>query len=107
MREAGDLMREVSQKRTFDEVLQSLKGRTVTEIQCVSVNTDHRGPWSLVMQFGALRLWTVVDDLSLADDQDSWRRQRTPETKAKPWRIVSPVKPRRKKVSAKRKRGRS
>jgi hypothetical protein len=100
-------MREATQARSFDEVLQSLKGRTVTEIQCVSVNTDQWGPWSLVIHFGAFRLWTVADSMSLADDHNLWERLRAPEKSAKSWRILSPAKPRRKKLAAKRKRGRS
>jgi hypothetical protein len=65
-------MNEVRQARTFDDLLQSLKGRTVTEIQSVILNIDGSGSRALLIRFGALSLSTIVDSLTITDDQGIW-----------------------------------
>jgi hypothetical protein len=65
-------MNEVRQARTFDDLLQSLKGRTVTEIASVVLNIDGSGRRALLIRFGALSLSTIMDELTITDDRGIW-----------------------------------
>jgi hypothetical protein len=65
-------MNEVRQARTFDDLLQSLNGRTVTEIQSATLYIDGSGSRALLIRFGALSLSTIVDSMTITDDRGIW-----------------------------------